>query len=348
MTGNPLLDSDEYARLLSPQESAKPRRSTWDNQELCPACECPFYEKLYRVHDQCGQTPSEREFWLVQCDHCRLVRLFPWPKPPVPVPLDPDPFAGAPQNWRWSFSSHLNFIDDTIAHVEGPGILLCCARGYEPLLQLLQERGLPVVALDPSPEAAATIWHDGQVPACVADLRQPPFSPGSCGVILLLHVLEYLPDPVFYLEHVWKLLQPAGRLVVQAPNLASWQFLWRGADWRSLDVPRRLFHFRAAELRLLLIDCGFEVVREHQFTWRDSAPALASSLAPGLDPRLRRIRRAVESPIRSRLHDFLYLLLTLVVLPFALLEALAFSGATVLLEARKLVPDPKETNASQT
>jgi len=40
----------------------------------------------------------------------------------------------------------------------------------------------------------------------------------------MYHVLEHLYDPVAYLDAAHSLLAPDGRLIVQVPNVASWQF----------------------------------------------------------------------------------------------------------------------------
>lgn len=45
-----------------------------------------------------------------------------------------------------------------------------------------------------------------------------------------------------------ELLDPAGRLVVQVPNAASWQFLMFGEHWNGVDVPRHLWNFRVTDL----------------------------------------------------------------------------------------------------
>ena len=51
---------------------------------------------------------------------------------------------------------------------------------------------------------------------------------------------------------IWKprtqLLKPDGRLIVQVPNAACWQFLLFGERWNGIDVPRHLIDFRMSDL----------------------------------------------------------------------------------------------------
>ena len=129
------------------------------------------------------------------------------------------------------------------------------------------------------------------MPAVCASLARAPLADNSCAAVTMFHVLEHLYDPSAYLDAAHRLLKPGGRLIVQVPNAASWQFLLLGENWTGLDVPRHLIDFRARDLETLLDHCGFEVVRTKHFSLRDNPAGLATSLAPWLDPMVRRIRR---------------------------------------------------------
>jgi len=139
---------------------------------------------------------------------------------------------------------------------------------------------------------------------------------------------------VAYLEAAHKLLDAEGRLVVQVPNAASWQFLLLGESWNGIDVPRHLINFKERDLTNLLEHCGFDVVRTKHFSLRDNPAGLATSLAPGLDPMSRRVRRVPESPALKLLKDGIYFLLTAASIPFAVLEATCRAGSTIMIEAR--------------
>ena len=79
--------------------------------------------------------------------------------------------------------------------------------------------------------------------------------------------------------------------MVHVPNAASWQFRLLGRRWNGVDVPRHLFDYRDRDVERLLAVSGFEVLRRRYFSLRDNPAGLASSLAPGLDPMARRVRR---------------------------------------------------------
>ncbi|MBV8732374.1 MAG: methyltransferase domain-containing protein, partial [Acidobacteriia bacterium] len=142
-------------------------------------------------------------------------------------------------------------------------------------------------------------------------------------------------DPRVFLIEAHRLLADEGRLVVQVPNAASWQARVLGARWNGMDVPRHLFDFRVNDLEKLLESCGFRVARRKHFSLRDNPAGLASSVAPGLDPMARRVRKRSESGARRVATDLVYLALVVAALPFTLAEAACHAGSTIMVEASK-------------
>jgi hypothetical protein len=148
-------------------------------------------------------------------------------------------------------------------------------------------------------------------------------------------VLEHLYDPASYLDAAHQLLRPDGRLIIQVPNAACWQFLLLGERWNGIDVPRHLINFRLSDVDMLLDSCGFEVLRHKHFSLRDNPAGLATSLAPHLDPMARRMRQTPETPRRRLLKDLVYMALVIGSIPFTLVEAACRAGSTIMVEARK-------------
>jgi SAM-dependent methyltransferase len=192
-----------------------------------------------------------------------------------------------------------------------------------------------VAGLDFSMDAAHAAWWRAGVPAVRGELSHAPFAAGSCAAVTMFHVLEHLYDPGEYLRAAHELLAPEGRLIVQVPNAACWQFLLLGERWAGIDVPRHLTDFRAHDLDRLLESCGFEVLRHKHFSLRDNPAGLATSLSPKLDPMARRVRQVVETPRQRLWKDLIYMTLVAAAVPFTLLEAVCRAGSTIMVEARK-------------
>jgi SAM-dependent methyltransferase len=237
---------------------------------------------------------------------------------------------------RFVLRDHVHFVMRALKDCDIQGLVLDVGCGGGLLLQMLAERGVKEVAgLDFSLDAARAAWTLAGVPAVCATLSRPPLPDSSCAVVTMFHVLEHLYDPASYLDAAHKLLKPDGRLVIQVPNAACWQFLLFGERWNGIDVPRHLIDFRLSDIDGLLDSCGFEVLRHKHFSLRDNPAGMATSIAPDLDPMARRLRHIKESPKMRVVKDFVYLALTMASVPFALLEAVCRAGSTVMVEARK-------------
>jgi len=288
---------------------------------------------------------TQETFLVVECRDCRLIRLYPWPQPrdirnyyPDRYWFDPaaadaaDRMADA---WRrFVLRDHVGFVQRALADsgLEGPILDVGCGGGL-----FLREMNLPagrVFGLDFSIDAARVAWGTNGVPAACGALPRSPFRRACFAAVTMFHVLEHLYDPAAYLEAAHRLLMPGGRLIVQVPNAACWQFLLFGEAWNGLDIPRHLIDFKEQDLVNLLEYSGFEVLRRKHFSLRDNPAGLASTLAPGLDPMARRVRRVEESPRLRLLKDIVYLAAVLASIPFTLLEAACRAGSTIMLEAR--------------
>ncbi len=282
---------------------------------------------------------------MVECLGCRLIRLSPRPTPRELIDYYPETYYYSPGSDKTSsleeayrrlvLLDHVRFAERAIKDSGEEGLVLDVGCGGGLFLDMLRRRGHKVAGLDFSIAAAATAWRHHGVPVICGSLSSAPLAVGSCAAVTMYHVLEHLYDPVAYLEAAHKLLAPDGRLIVQVPNVASWQFLIFGETWNGVDVPRHLVDFRSSDLEQLLEHCGFEVLRRKHFSLRDNPAGFASSIAPNLDPMARRVRKLPESPTEKLLKDLTYLALTIAALPFTLLEAACGAGSTIMIEARK-------------
>jgi SAM-dependent methyltransferase len=237
---------------------------------------------------------------------------------------------------RFVLRDHLQFVERAVRDCREDGVVLDVGCGGGLFLSMLAERGAErVLGLDSSLDAAQAAWRQYRVPVLSVNLSRAPLAPSSCAAITMFHVLEHLYDPAAYLKAAHRLLRPQGRLVVQVPNAACWQFLLFGERWNGIDVPRHLIDFREPDLLALLDRCGFEPLRTKHFSVRDNPAGMATTVAPNLDPMARRVRRTLESPLRKLWNDLAYLSLAALLTPFTLVEAACRAGSTIMVEARK-------------
>lgn len=85
-----------------------------------------------------------------------------------------------------------------------------------------------------------------------------PFSPASFDMVCLWDVIEHLVDPRKALEAIRPLLKPGGTLLINYPDIGTWQAKLAGKRfWWILSV--HLHHFSRASIREICRRTGFEV-----------------------------------------------------------------------------------------
>jgi len=309
----------------------------------CLGCGSGRFTALFHSSDRLYHTTT-KQFSVVRCDECGLERLDPTPLVEELKRYYPDnywfaPGGGAASGMEEAYRrvvlrDHVGFVARALADSAARGPLLDVGCGGGLFLGMMRERGLRVVGLDFSCQAAGIAWRRQQVPALAGDLAMAPLRAGSFAGITMFHVMEHLYDPRAYLAAARELLAPDGRLVVQVPNAASWQARLLGRAWNGADIPRHLTDFRGCDLEKMLEGAGFQVLRRKYFSLRDNPAGLASSLAPWLDPMARRVRRVAEGGGARLAKDLAYFALVVASLPFAVAEAACGAGATVMVEAR--------------
>jgi SAM-dependent methyltransferase len=317
---------------------------TGSTKTECPGCGETGVRTLFHGRDRLYQT-TNKSFLLVECKKCRLIRLEPRPSLQELSHYYPSEYWFAPEEdtaskieesyRRFVLRDHVRFVMRALENSGENGLVVDVGCGGGLLLRMLRERGLAVLGLEKSHQAATAAWKRNHVAVVQGDLSEGPFERGSCAVVTMFHVLEHLHEPALYLRAARDLLVPNGRLVIQVPNASSWQFLMLGEHWNGVDVPRHLVNYRQRDLEHLLEQCGFEVMRRKHFSLRDNPAGLASSVAPGLDPMARRVRKVRESSSMKLVKDLFYFGILLAGLPFTLFEAACGAGSTIMLEARK-------------
>ncbi|HEY0583066.1 MAG TPA: class I SAM-dependent methyltransferase, partial [Chloroflexota bacterium] len=109
------------------------------------------------------------------------------------------------------------------------------------------------------------------------DLASRAFPDEHFDAVYLSHLIEHVHDPAALLAECYRVLRPAGAIVIATPNTASWLHDVFGADWMALDPPRHLVLFSAASLRKTVEQAGF-VVCELRTSARISAIVWGASV----------------------------------------------------------------------
>lgn len=240
-------------------------QSIFDTTEIaCPACDHHGWSAAGQVKDY---TVSGEWFEIRECIHCHLRMTFPQP----PDSKIGDYYASndyvshtdtkkglvnkvyhkarkfmMQRKWHWVTSaSGLN-----------TGRLLDVGAGTGHFAKFMKDHGWEVTALEPDSKARK-VGHEklGISIQPLEDLAS--LQPQSFDVITLWHVLEHVHDVNGYLDQFRSLLNENGTLIIAVPNHTSRDAQQYGSFWAAYDVPRHLWHFSPASMRLLLQKHGF-------------------------------------------------------------------------------------------
>ena len=108
----------------------------------------------------------------------------------------------------------------------GKALELGCAHGG--FVKLLKWVGFDAAGLELSPWIVDFARKTFDIPVLLGPVEEQDLEPGSFDVIVLMDVLEHLPDPLATISHCVSLLKPDGILYLQTPNYPA------GASHESL------------------------------------------------------------------------------------------------------------------
>ena len=118
-----------------------------------------------------------------------------------------------------------------------------------------------------------------------SDIRSCRYPDHHFDVVSLWHVFEHLPNPEEILREIARILKPHGLLVIEVPNLSSWQFKISRGTWIHLDSPRHFFHYSPYNLNKILGSHGFHVRSLRTLSWEFGPFGMLQSLLNVFLPR---------------------------------------------------------------
>jgi SAM-dependent methyltransferase len=87
-------------------------------------------------------------------------------------------------------------------------------------------------------------------------------------MVVGLHVLEHVQNPMSFIREVHRVLSPQGRIYFQVPCPTYWRARLAGRNWRGFSPPFHLWYFSPRSIRLFLIRHGFRVLSAHRISHR--------------------------------------------------------------------------------
>jgi 2-polyprenyl-3-methyl-5-hydroxy-6-metoxy-1,4-benzoquinol methylase len=114
------------------------------------------------------------------------------------------------------------------------------------------------------------------------DVTDAGFESASLDAITIWHVLDHITTPLETVRCCFEKLREGGLLVVEVPNLGSWQGILTGDKYFHLDPPRHVYQFTHAALHALLTRVGFDIIKQETGSLEMGVLGAAQSWMNGL------------------------------------------------------------------
>jgi 2-polyprenyl-3-methyl-5-hydroxy-6-metoxy-1,4-benzoquinol methylase len=204
---------------------------------------------------------------IVKCRHCALMYASPRSKLPDQDEIaayDPE-FTRMPrQNSRDRYDKEefqVRDYEDTRAYLRsayperGRLLEIGCSMGF--LLAKFREDGWAVEGIEPNNGYCQFISEYHGIKALPTILEQANLPDSSVDVVIMLHVIEHVPDPLHTLEEIFRILKPGGSLVVETPRYDSLMFKLLRHRERSVSCDGHIYFFTTDTLRKMCAKAGF-------------------------------------------------------------------------------------------
>ena len=315
---------------------------------VCNRCGTQAATRLFHNED----SVTGHQFAVVSCDVCGLVRTHLDPAQIDVSAYYDDAYYGDagrrfPPLMEWAIGRfRARRVRAVLRHHRGPGRILDVGCGRGLMLADFVRRGWQAVGTEFSAELTEAVENRYGFPVHSAEnLSDCGFDADFFDVVTLWHSLEHLTRPIDTLREVHRILKPGGIVVIEVPNLQSWQATVGGGRWFHLDTPRHLTHFSRDGLIHLAGDLGYDLCGVQTFSLEYGPYGFAQTLLN----RLTRQPNVLYGWLKGRREvafSSLEGVVTLLKLPNAiwmgcLLEALAVAanrGGIVRITLRKSSP----------
>lgn len=131
--------------------------------------------------------------------------------------------------------------------------------GY--LLDHFRKDGWNVLGVEPNKGWAIYAERELDIRTLPSTLAEASLPEHSVDAVLMMHVIEHVPDPCSVFADVLRVLKPGGTFVLETPRYDSLAFKLLGHRERSVSCEGHIYFFTTSTLTGMAKKCGFEVLR---------------------------------------------------------------------------------------
>jgi SAM-dependent methyltransferase len=288
----------------------------------CAVCGSTTARLLYTTRDRLKTTADI--FQIVECCACSIRRTLPEMDESELAKYYPNDYWGGVPSAEWIQASQADkteFVNSCL--LRGGRILdVGCGAGF--FLRALDERLWQSYGVEIGAAAAQAAGQAlGREKIFQGTLLEANFADDFFEALTFWSALEHTNEPKANLLEARRIIKTGGTLIVQVPNIASYQANLFKGDWFSLDAPRHRYHFNLQTLQSLFAATGFEIYQQTFQSKVHNAHALRQSLKARLWE-------------KSMLHRAAFLVAIPFLKPFDFFMSASGKGATMTVAARAI------------
>ncbi len=133
-----------------------------------------------------------------------------------------------------------------------PGVVFDVGGGNGYVASGLKQAGIPVVLVEPGRQGIENARRRGLAPLICSTLEDAGFLPGSLPAVGLFDVLEHIREDEAFLQAVYPLLAPGGRVYLSVP---AFRLLWSVDD----DYAGHYRRYSVSQVQRILSRAGYQV-----------------------------------------------------------------------------------------
>jgi SAM-dependent methyltransferase len=206
---------------------------------------------------------------VVKCNQCGLMYASPRAKLPDQDEIkeyDPEVTRRAQETNRDRYEKEefqVRDYEDTRAYLRkahpkrGRLLEIGCGMGF--LLAKFREDGWDVEGIEPNRGYCEFIGEHHGIKASPAILEDDKRPPSTFDAVVMLHVIEHVPNPLGTLKEIHRVMKPGSTLVLETPRYDSLMFKLLRHRERSVSCDGHIYFFTTDSLKALCRKAGFKV-----------------------------------------------------------------------------------------